>query len=82
MGEIITKTLAEIYLRQGDLQKAYDIFRTLSRENPSDAEIQERLKELSEKLTSSPAYQTTSSTERRIQTLNRWLNNIQRRRRG
>ena len=50
MDRLLTKTLAEIYLRQGHLQEAYDIFKALSERNPSDGKLQNRLKELEEKL--------------------------------
>jgi len=78
MEEIVTKTLAEIYLDQGDLQKAYDIYKILSTRDPSDPEIQKRLKDLerllglSSSLTSSPVL----SREERIRLLNQWLHRI------
>jgi hypothetical protein len=50
MDRLMTKTLAEIYLQQGHLQEAYDIYKTLAEKDPSDAEIQKRLEELREKL--------------------------------
>jgi len=83
MGRIITKTLAEIYLQQGHLQKAYEIFKTLSEKDPSDKEIQKRLKELGEKLElSSPLIApSTPSTEEKIQVFERWLANIRERKR-
>ena len=55
MDPMMTKTLAEIYLQQGYLQEAYEIFRVLSEKDPSNIEIQKRLKELSEKLQLSPS---------------------------
>jgi DNA-binding SARP family transcriptional activator len=83
MGEISTKTLAEIYLQQGDFQKAYEIFKSLSEKDPSDTEIQERLKEMSQKLGySCPiAYELAPTADHGIQSLKRWLHNIQKRRR-
>jgi len=54
MDRIMTKTLAEIYVRQGHLQEAYEIFKFLSEKDPSNIEIQKRLKELSGKLKLSP----------------------------
>jgi predicted Zn-dependent protease len=50
MDRLLTKTLAEIYVRQGHLQEAYDIFKALSERDPSDGDLQNRLKELEEKL--------------------------------
>lgn len=83
MEQIITKTLAEIYLQQGHLEKAYEIFKTLLEKNPSDLEIQKRLKELNEKLEYSPlsVNQPVRSTEEKIRLLERWLVNIRERRR-
>jgi len=78
MDELVTKTLADIYLQQGHLQEAYAIFKALSEKDPSDTEIQMRLKELGEKLeTSSPLMdQSIHSTEEKIRLLERWLANI------
>jgi predicted Zn-dependent protease len=83
MDKFATKTLAEIYLKQGDLQKAYEIFKALSQKDPSDMEIQKRLKELSEKLTSShaPSPPSAQSNEEKIQILKKWLDNIRERKR-
>jgi DNA-binding SARP family transcriptional activator len=84
MGEIITKTLAEVYLKQGHLQKAYEMFRALSEKDPSDMEIQNRLKELGEKLglSSPPIHQHASPNDEKVLLLKRWLHNIRERRRG
>ena len=84
VDRVITKTLAEIYLQQGHLQKAYEIFKVLSEKDPSDTEIQERLKELREKLNPSPAliHEPARSAEEKIRVLKRWLTNIQERKRG
>jgi len=81
MDRIATKTLAEIYLEQGHLQEAYDIFRALSEKDPSDMEIQNRLKELSEKLGSlpPPIHPQAQSAEGKIHILEKWLANIQER---
>jgi Tfp pilus assembly protein FimV len=43
MDRMITKTLAEIYLKQGDLRKAYEILKVLSEQEPSDKETQRKL---------------------------------------
>jgi hypothetical protein len=80
---IITKTLAEIYLQQGHLQEAYEIFRALSEKDPSNIEIRKRLNELGQMLShSSPSiYPSVSSTDQKIHLLKRWLHNIRKRRR-
>jgi tetratricopeptide (TPR) repeat protein len=82
MGGIITKTLAEIYLQQGHLQEAYEIFRALSEQDPSNIEIREQLNELGRKLSpASPSvYEPVPSTEQKIHLLKRWLDNIRKRR--
>lgn len=84
MDQMITKTLAEIYLQQGHFEKAYEIFKALLEKNPSDLELQERLNELSEKLTHSPPWVNPPihSKEEKIRLLERWLANIQERKRG
>ena len=78
MDRLVTKTLAEIYLQQGHLQEAYEIYRTLAEKDPFNAEIQNRLEELEEKLTPPPASSLSSSLSReeKIRHLEKWLNNI------
>ncbi len=80
----MTKTLAEIYMQQGHFEEAYKILKALSEKDPSDMEIQKRLMELSEKLKrSSPLTdQSIRTTEEKIRLLERWLANIQERKRG
>ncbi|HSB07648.1 MAG TPA: tetratricopeptide repeat protein [Thermodesulfobacteriota bacterium] len=77
-----TKTLAEVYLKQGHLQEAYEILKALAEKDPRDLEIRERLKELSEKLGVAPPSiaQSVRLREKRLQTLGTWLMNIQNRR--
>jgi len=79
-----TKTLAEIYLRQGHLEKAYEIFRALLEKDPSDIEVKERLKELREKLIhAAPLVDAPiRSKDEKIRLLERWLAHIQERKRG
>jgi hypothetical protein len=81
MTEIATKTLAEIYLKQGDLQKAYEIYKILSEKDPSDPEIRNRLNELDQKLTTSllSAQPLPRSREEKIRFLEKWLAHIQER---
>ena len=84
MDRVITRTLGEVYFQQGHLQKAYEIFKVLSEKDPSDTDIQNRLKELREKLNLSPdsVQEMPRSSEERIRILKRWLANIQERKRG
>ena len=81
MTEIATKTLAEIYLKQGDLQKAYEIYKILSEKDPSDPEIRNRLNELDQKLTASllSVQPLPRSREEKIRFLEKWLAHIQER---
>ena len=76
MDRMTTKTLAEIYLKQGHFREAYDILKSLAEQDPANLEIQTRLKELREKLESPPP----PAVEERIATLKAWLSAIQARR--
>jgi hypothetical protein len=82
MDRMTTKTLAEIYLQQGHLQEAYEIFKTLAEKDPFDQELQEKVKELKDKLHPSPASNFTYplSKDERIRHLEKWLDNIRKRR--
>lgn len=82
MDRMITKTLAEIYLKQGDFRKAYEIFKVLSEQDPSDREIQAKLIELSERLGLFPTSfgPAARSTEEKIRLLRKVLANIRQRR--
>ena len=83
MEPVATKTLAEIYLRQGYLQEAFEIFKALAEKDPSDLEIQKRVKKLREKLHPSPPSNLPYplSSEEKISHLEKWLSNIRKRRR-
>ena len=82
MEQIKTKTMAEIYLKQGHLHEAYEIFKALAEKDPWDREIIEKLRLLSQKL--GPAASSISpmahSKEKTLQALEKWLVNIQMRR--
>ncbi len=82
MEHVTTKTLAEIYLQQGHLQEAYEIYEALAEKDPFDNEIQERLEELREKLhPSSPSsFPYPLPREEKIRHLEQWLANIRKRR--
>jgi hypothetical protein len=82
MDRMATKTLAEIYRKQGHFQKAYEIFKALAEKDPLNREIQERLKELREKLVPPHYSQPLQSTEEKVRYLEKWLVNIRKRRRG
>jgi hypothetical protein len=82
MEEIKTKTMAEIYLKQGHLQEARDIFKALAERDPSDHEVREKLRILNLKMgsISLPSPSSVPSKEERIEFLERWLTHIQSRR--
>ena len=84
MDRMITKTLAEIYLKQGDLRRAYEILKVLSEQEPSDKETQQKLIELSERLgVSSPSLHPADHTKKeRIRILKKVLTHIRERRKG
>ena len=82
MDQMTTKTLAEIYLQQGHLQEAYEMYEALAEKDPFDAEIQERLEELREKLhpSSASTFLYPLSRKEKIEHLEKWLANIRKRR--
>ncbi len=84
MDRMATKTLAEIYIQQGHLQEAYEIFKALSEKEPNNMEIKLRLEELRKQLNSSSplTHSLPRSTEEKIRFLEKWLANIRERRRG
>jgi thioredoxin-like negative regulator of GroEL len=81
---MITKTLAEIYLKQGDLRKAYEILKVLSEQEPSDKETQQKLIELSERLGVFPPslHPADHTKKERIRILKKVLTHIRERRKG
>jgi tetratricopeptide (TPR) repeat protein len=82
MEHMTTRTLAEIYLQQGHLQEAYEIYKALAEKDPFDVEIQKRLEELREKLHPSPpsGFPYPLSRKEKIEHLEKWLANIRKRR--
>lgn len=82
MDRMVTKTMAELYLQQGHLQEAYEIYKALAEKDPFDLEIQDRVKELKAKLhpSSPPKFSYPLSMEERIRYLEKWLSNIRKRR--
>ena len=80
MDRIMSKTLAEIYLQQGHLQEAYEMFKILAEKDPSDPEVQRKVNELREKLHPSPPHSPSPlSKEEKIRHLEKWLAHIRRR---
>ena len=83
MDELVTKTLAQIYLHQGDLQEAHRILVLLAKRNPPDPEIRGMLDEVNERLKTHPsgAEPETELVQDRIRVLKGWLAKIRERRR-
>ncbi len=81
MDRLTTKTMAEIYLQQGHLQEAFEIYKALAEKDPFDPEVQKRVKELKEKLHPSPPSDSPNplSKEEKIRHLEKWLANIRKR---
>ncbi len=82
MDHMVTKTMAELYLKQGHLREAYEIYQALAETDPFDPEMQERVKELKEKLHPSPPLKFSHplSSDERIRYPEKWLANIRKRR--
>ncbi len=78
---MITKTLAEIYLKQGDLRKAYEILRVIAEQDPSDRETRKKMAELSERLglPASSLLPVDRARQERILMLKKVLANIRQR---
>lgn len=79
--EIGTRTLAEIYLNQGNPRKALEIYREILKREPSDAEIREAIKSVKRRMAHSSQVHSTdrsqdSTTMERIKKLEKWLENI------
>jgi tetratricopeptide (TPR) repeat protein len=45
-GAFVTETMAELYLQQGYVQEALDIYRQLASQNPADDTLRERVRQL------------------------------------
>jgi hypothetical protein len=83
MERIMTKTMAEICLQQGYLQEAYEIFTYLAEKDPQDMEIRKRLVELREKLHPPSVHLPyPHAKEDKIHHLEKWLENIRKRRKN
>ena len=82
MEPMATKTLAEIYLQQGHLQEAFEIYKALAEKDPFDPEIQIKVEELREKLHPSPRsnFPRPLSREERLRHLEKWLATIRKQR--
>lgn len=79
---IATKTLAEVYLSQGDPRKAMEIYQEILKREPFNVEIREAIEKLRRQMTQNPLSQTTNRSRgltrmEKIRILERWRDNIQ-----
>lgn len=75
---MITRTLAEIYARQGHLDEAADIYRRLLAKSPDDGALRARLAELEGKLSDAVG---DSHRDARVERLRALLRRVNSRRR-
>ena len=88
MGEetrIATETLAELYLKAQNIEKAYEIYQQLLKQNPNNVRYREKVRELELRLRESGSVSSGGGTspikpkrdiERAIGELKEWLNRI------
>jgi hypothetical protein len=79
---IATKTLAEVYLSQGDLRKALEIYCELLKREPSNREIREAVRKLRRTIAQSPGPLTSTPSQEltsmeKIRNLEQWQERIQ-----
>ncbi len=79
--EIATKTLAQIYLRQGNPQKALEIYLKILEREPGNFEISEAIKNLKHEMDQNSHLPRMDSSEdlpefEKIRNLERWRENI------
>jgi Xaa-Pro aminopeptidase len=81
MDQLASKTLADVYMKQGHFHEAYEILKSLSEKYPSDVGVRMKLEEAKEKL-GLPFFQLrapASPPGEKIQVLEQWLSNIRKR---
>lgn len=81
--EIATKTLAELYLKQGNPQKALEVYRRILKREPENAEIHEAIRNLNRTMAQETGSHNLSpsqeqATIEKIKYLERWRDNIRR----
>lgn len=91
--EITTNTIAELYIKQGYIDKAIDIYKAIMELDPSNDAARIKIEELQKKMTAQELEPTpgvvsdekqgeTGSIEHQINRLEGWLNNIRMLKRG
>lgn len=84
VAEIVTPTLAEVYVSQGDLEKALQIYTRILARNPLDKKSQQRVQELEMQLKEEAPVPETKvdgarkKKERAISILEAWLADLRR----
>jgi len=83
---IATKTLAAVYLRQGDPRKALEIYHEILKREPSNAEIREAIEDLKRKMAQNSQAPTVEGSDEltrmeRIRNLEQWRESIRMNRR-
>jgi tetratricopeptide (TPR) repeat protein len=77
--ELFTVTLADLYIKQGHLQVAEKILEEISRREPQNSQVAEKLDTLRKSLApESSTNEGSSETDNIIKTLSFWLKNIDR----
>ena len=84
-SNIATETLAELYLKGENIEKAYEIYKQLLQQNPTSSRFKEKVRELELRLSESGAVPSRGgespnrkrNIERVIRELREWLNRIQ-----
>ena len=86
-GKLATETLAELYLKGDNIEKAYQIYQELLKKSPNSSRFREKVKELELRLIDSgrglqgrgeSLPRERRDIERAIGELKGWLNRIQR----
>jgi tetratricopeptide (TPR) repeat protein len=85
-SNIETETLAELYLKGENIEKAYEIYQQLLQQNPASTRFKEKVRELELRLRESGGIPSGGGEspkrkrdiERAIRELREWLNRIQR----
>ena len=80
-ANIATETLAELYLKGENIEKAYEIYQQLLRQNPTSIRYKEKVRELELHLResggASASIKPKEGIERAIGELKTWLDRIQ-----
>ena len=84
-AKIATETLAELYLKGENIEKAYEIYQQLLKQNPTSTRFKEKVRDLEQRMRESGGVPSGGGEspkrkrdiERTIRELREWLNRIQ-----